>query len=190
MKRIALSVLLVLLSPAMLLAHPGHAGGHGIAGGFAHPFSGLDHLLALLAVGLWSQQLAGRARLGIPLGFVAMMILGGLLTPVQFASPVIEAGVLASVLSLGLILAFAMKMRISVAAAIAGGFALFHGYAHFAEMPAAAAVLPYAAGFVAANVVLLTIGSGLGRLMLISHPTWTRLCGAGIAAVGLCLLVW
>lgn len=168
-------------------AHPGHA--NGLAAGLAHPLLGLDHLLAMLAVGVWAAQLGARARWLVPTGFVTLMTLAGGLALSGNALPMLagEGAIAASVLLLGLLIAFAVRMTPAVGAALVGAFAVFHGYAHGAEMPPAATAWQYAAGFVLSTVALHGAGLLLGR-RLHEHGLALRATGALIAAGGAWLM--
>src|SRR5580658_805555 len=141
MKRICSTPLLalagMLLLPGLASAHiiPGTT--HGLREGFVHPFTGMDHLLAMFAVGLWAAQHRGRAVWMIPLTFVSVMILGGLIGLSGASVPGSELGIAASLLALGGLVATATRFRPSLSMVVVGFFALFHGYAHGHEMPAA-----------------------------------------------------
>jgi urease accessory protein len=181
------SLLVVLLSAvsASALAHPG-AAAHGLASGLAHPFSGLDHLLAMLAVGLWSWQLGGRARLAGPLVFLLLLGTGGMLGFAGVTLPGLETGVAASVLLLGLLIAFALRLPLVGACAAIGVFALLHGMAHGSELPQHASAWTYAAGFVFASTLLHGAGLALGWV----RPLWfDRLAGVALAGAG-GMLMW
>lgn len=166
-------------------AHTGSHADVGFAGGLAHPFLGLDHLLAMIAIGLWAAQQGGRALWAVPAAFVGTMLLGGLLSMSGFSLPYIETGIAASVLLLGLLVASRRQWSVSAGMAIAAVFAIFHGYAHGLEMPQAASPALYAMGFVLATAFLHGIGiagSRIGRYAM-------QAAGVGIAASGLALLV-
>ena len=189
LKPAALTSMLVLLTPAMVLAHPGH-GSSSFTAGFAHPFSGIDHTLAMLAIGIWAMQLGGASRWLVPLSFLATMIAGGTLAMTRVHLPLVESGILASVLIMGLILLFAWRIPAGVGAGIAGVFALFHGYAHGAEMPANSAALSYGVGFIAATATLILIGQAIGAAAMSARRTkWLRVCGVAIAAAAVLLSV-
>ena len=147
--------------PAAALAHTGHMEPGGFMHGFEHPLGGLDHLLAMIAVGLWAAQSGGRALLALPAAFVGAMILGGLAGMAGLPLPAVELGILGSVLALGALVAFQPKLLLSVCVAITAGFAVFHGYAHGVEMPVAASPLTYGLGFAAATALLHAGGIGL-----------------------------
>jgi urease accessory protein len=175
--------LAVSFTPA--LAHPGHGGG--LVAGLAHPFSGLDHVLAMVAVGLWASQLGRRAMLLLPLVFPALMVVGAVMGGYGVALPWAEAGIVASVVVLGAAVAFGWRVPIPVGAALVGVFALFHGHAHGAEFAGGGSALLYGAGFVLATVALHAVGIGIGAPA--GRPLVTRTAGGTIAAAGLLLIV-
>ena len=193
MRRVTIPLLaaaLVFLIPTAALAHPGHPGHGGFATGFNHPFTGLDHLLAMFAVGIWSMQLGRSARWRVPAAFFVLMGVGGALAMLHVRLPQVESGVLASVLIKGLAVFFALQLRSISAIALAGAFAVFHGYAHLAEMPTGAFAVSYSVGFIAGSVVILAAGAAAAyALSSIGRPQWPRACGGAIAAAGLLLLV-
>lgn len=165
-------------------AHTGHHPVSGFISGLTHPLMGLDHLLAMIAVGLWAAQLGGRALWAVPAAFVGAMVLGGALALAGLALPQVETGIAASVLVLGLLVATRRQWAVIAGMAIAGGFALFHGYAHGLEMPQAASPALYALGFMLASVFLHAVGiagSQLGRYAM-------QAAGAAIAASGVAML--
>ncbi|MGE5320955.1 MAG: HupE/UreJ family protein [Hyphomicrobiaceae bacterium] len=165
-------------------AHPGHAP-TGFAGGLAHPFLGVDHLFAMIAVGLWAAQQGGRALWAVPAAFVGAMALGGALAWSGGVLPHVETTVAASVLLLGLLVATQRRASVIAGMGVAGVFAVFHGYAHGLEMPQAASPVLYALGFVLATVCLHGVGIAGG--LLGRHAM--RLAGMGIAATGAALLI-
>ncbi len=133
-----LAALALLAAPALAFAHPGH-GEHGLVAGLAHPLTGLDHLLAMFAVGLWAAQQQGAARLALPCTFVGTMLVGGLLGFEGLQLPFMETGIAASVLALGLCVALAVRPPLPLAMAATALFALAHGVAHGLELPASPA---------------------------------------------------
>ncbi len=155
MKRIALVAALTLLSASPAFAHAGH----GIASGFLHPFLGWDHLAAMLAVGAWGATLGIRAFWAVPAAFVSMMIVGGGLGMAGVALPFVEAMILASVLVLAGFVVARVKMPLWSGMAVVGLFALAHGFAHGAEMPALANAWVYGAGFVAGTSLIHALGA-------------------------------
>jgi urease accessory protein len=170
-------------------AHPGHHF-QGVAGGMAHPLGGIDHLLTMIAVGLWAAQLGGRALWMVPCAFVALMAGGGALGMTGLHLPLLESGIAVSVLVLGLMIATATKAPLYASVTLVGLFALFHGVAHGAELPADASALSYSAGFVLATAALHGVGMGLGLLAknLMSSRVLFRTAGAAISLCGLLLL--
>ncbi|PZE09341.1 protein hupE, partial [Pseudomonas sp. 57B-090624] len=132
--RKALYALALFLTPALAFAHPGHDSS-GLMAGVAHPITGLDHLLAMLAVGLWAAQQQGAARWALPVTFVGTMLLGGLLGFEGLELPFMETGIAASVLALGLLVAVAVRPPMFVAVGLTALFALAHGVAHGLELP-------------------------------------------------------
>lgn len=166
--------------PTLAWAHPGHEV-QGFAHGLAHPFTGLDHLCAMLAVGLWAAQLGGRSAWQVPLTFVAIMALGGALGMAGIPLPFVEAGIIASLLTLGLLVATGTRLPLAASAIIAGVFALFHGHAHGAEMSSGASALAYGFGFVAATALLHLSGYAFGMAM---RARLLRLMGAAVALTG------
>lgn len=179
------AVAAVSLTATAALAHPGHEGG--LVGGLAHPLTGFDHLLAMVAVGLWASQLGKRAMIVLPLLFPAVMAVGALMGANGVALPWVEAGIVASVVILGAVVALGVKPSLAVSAVLVGVFALFHGHAHGTELPAAGSALMYGAGFVVATLVLHAIGMGIG--VAAKRPLVMRYAGGAIAAAGLVLLV-
>lgn len=167
----------------------------GFSAGLAHPLVGLDHLLAMVAVGLWAVQIAeGGDRPGalwlVPGAFVAMMAVGGVLAMVQVGVPQVELGIVGSLVVLGALVAVAPHLPVWAGAAVAGAFALFHGHAHGTEVPEAASAALYATGFVVTTVFLHGVGVGLGLLLSEGRARFvSRLGGAGIAVAGLALYI-
>lgn len=142
-------------------AHPGHGGG--LMDGIAHPLLGADHLLAMLAVGAWAWQLGGRARWAVPLSFVSLMALAAAAGAAGLALPMVEGGIAASLLVLGLLIACAVRVNAAAGAAIVALFAVFHGVAHGVEMPAMASAWQYGLGFVLSTAALHGAGLMLGK---------------------------
>ncbi len=143
-------------------AHTGHGSTLGFMHGFSHPLSGIDHILAMVAVGLFAAHLGGRAKWLVPSCFVVLMAFGGSMSISGFDLPFVELGIAASVIVLGALVALRTSMPTSMAMGIVGFFALFHGYAHGAEMPTDASGLNYAAGFMLATALLHITGIALG----------------------------
>ena len=179
---------LVMLFPSLVHAHVGVGPTSGLLSGFTHPVTGLDHLCAMVAVGLWAAQCGGRAIWLVPAVFVAVMAVGGTLGMAAVSIPFVEPGIIASVMVLGLLIAAALRLPLVASALLVGLFALFHGHAHGTEMPATAAGLAYAVGFIAATACLHLFGIGLG----LGAQRWgsaqlVRFAGGAIVACGLYL---
>ena len=153
------------LIPTAALAHTGAGSASGFFQGFAHPVGGLDHVLAMVTVGLLAWQLGGRALWLVPAAFVAAMALGGWLGIAGIALPHVELGIALSVVVLGAVVALGIKAPLAVAMGLAGLFAVFHGHAHGAEMPHDATGTAYAAGFLMATALLHLSGIALGFLI-------------------------
>jgi urease accessory protein len=162
MSRLALSLVAMLIATTTAHAHTGVGDTHGLVHGFAHPMGGIDHVLVMVAVGLFAAQLGGRALWLVPLSFVAMMAIGGGFGMAGVALPVAELGIVLSVVVLGVAVAARLHVPTVVAMMLVGFFALFHGHAHGAEMPSAASALVYGIGFVLGTASLHAAGIGLG----------------------------
>lgn len=170
-----------------------HEGGHAVmsmAAGFVHPFSGVDHLLAMLAVGLWAAQSRRSTFWVLPLVFPLMMALGAVLGMTLGALPGVELGVASSVAVLGLLIAFAVRLPFAASVALVALFAMAHGYAHGTELPPGASALLYGAGFMVATAVLHLVGWIIGsQAVSRAVPGFMRWGGSTIAAVGAFLMV-
>lgn len=156
--------------------------------GFGHPIDGADHLLAMVAVGLWAAQIGGRALWAVPCTFVGVMILGGVLGFTGVPVPFIEEGILVSILILGVLIAGAFRFPLIYSTLVVGFFAVFHGHAHGAEMPATIGAGSYTVGFALATAMLHAAGIGLGMLMQKTNlHTVTRFAGGAVALSGIYL---
>ena len=196
--RLAIAACLLLL-PAMAFAHPeqdiaglGHSHDDGGAiAGLTHPVLGLDHLLAMVAVGLLAAQLGGRALWALPASFVGAMLLGGVFGMQEASFPWVELAIICSLAVFGLALAVGRRLPLPLACAMVAFFACFHGHAHGSELPALASPVVYACGFVFSTVLLHTVGVALGRLVLsrVNAPTLLRWTGGAIALVAPVLLM-
>lgn len=186
MKRAAVTtfVIFFVLAPAAALAHPGHDGAGGLAHGLVHPLTGIDHVLAMIAVGVLAAQYGGRALWLVPMSFLVAMAAAGAIGMAGIPVQIVEAGIGLSVVVLGLMIAFQIKPPTLVARIVVGFFALFHGYAHGSEMPGGLAGLSFAAGFLGATALLLGAGVGLG-LLLQRRTLSRRLIQAGGGAMAL-----
>lgn len=185
--RVGLLVLLVLLAWATpALAHVEQGAAAGLLAGLSHPVSGLDHVLAMLAVGLWGAQLGAPALWVLPVAFPMMMAVGGMLGLIGVPLPGVEIGIALSAIVLGILVLTEAKPKLPVAIVLVGVFALFHGHAHGTELPDGQSGLTYSIGFVTATGCLHGLGIVIG---LVHRWSWgrsfLRLAGGGIAAAGL-----
>jgi len=166
-------------------AHTSHPESSTFRAGLLHPFTGLDHLLAMIAVGLWTAQLGRTARWLVPTAFLVAMLVGSALATTHTPLPTPESLIATSVLTLGLLIAFATRLPLFIASAIVALFALFHGYVHLTEAPAGS-LAQYTAGFTLSTLLLHAIGLTLGlSLSRINQPSILRTCGAGVALAGI-----
>jgi urease accessory protein len=179
----AVFLLLAIVSPASA-----HVAGHdaGIVAGLLHPLTGADHLLALLGIGTWAACLAGsmdrRAAWAVPTTFLAFVAVGALAAFAGLPGLLLETGVTGSLVLIGLMIASRLRLPLVAAAASAAVFALFHGYLHAVEMPAAASPALYATGFLVTGALLLGIGVVIGRGVLRLSLTADRWAGATLVA--------
>ena len=157
----ALLALTPALAPTLASAHPGHDGAS-LVHGFLHPLGGIDHIVAMVAVGLLAARLGGRALWLVPASFVTAMAVAGLAGIAGVTLPYAETGIALSVIVLGAIVVLRLTMPVAVAMGLVAFFAIFHGYAHGIEMPETASGLAYGAGFVAATALLHGLGIALG----------------------------
>jgi urease accessory protein len=183
----------LLVSTTFAAAHPGAGVGHDLTHGFLHPLGGLDHVRAMIAVGLLAAQLGGRAFWLVPGAFVGTMTIAAVASWGMTPAPHVELGIAASVLMIGATVFLQLGLPVSLAAAIAGVFAIFHGVAHGAEIPSTMSGIGYGLGFVAATVLLHAAGIGVGllaqRLVNPMGAYAVRAVGACIAAVGVMMVI-
>jgi urease accessory protein len=174
---------------ASAMAHSAAGGVGGFAAGFVHPVLGWDHVIAMVAVGLWGAFLGRPAIWVLPVVFPLVMAFGGALGVAGVRLPGVEVGIAVSAIVLGAMVAFAARPPLGVAAVIVGAFAIFHGHAHGAELPVAADPLAYSLGFVLATGLLHLGGIALG--MVARWPAGqlvVRVGGVAIAAAGVAFL--
>jgi urease accessory protein len=181
-----LLLIIPLAAVPLAQAHPGH-GLHSFSAGLKHPLTGYDHLLAMIAVGLWAVQLGGRARWALPLAFVSAMALGAMAGISGFALPGVNGWILASVFALGLLIAGAAKLPPGVGVGLVALAGAFHGLAHGAEMPLSANSLHFLAGMVVTTALLHAAGVAIGLAAQKRSVTLLRLTGTGIVAGGVVL---
>ena len=184
--RVTLVIVVLLASVQPALAHPQAGQATGFLTGFVHPMSGLDHVLAMVAVGLWGAQLGAPAIWLLPVVFPMVMALGGMLGLMGVPLPGIEYGIAASAILLGAAVLLEVQPPLAVAAVLVGLFAIFHGHAHGTELPPGASGLLYSIGFVVATGCLHAAGIGIGTV-----HRWTlgrallRAAGGGVALGGM-----
>jgi len=180
----------ILLCAQVVEAHIQKGEAAGFWSGVRHPISGLDHVLAMIAVGLWGAQLGAPAIWLLPVAFPMVMALGGMMGLMGIPLPGTEIGIAASAILLGSAVMFESRPRLLIAASLVGFFAIFHGYAHGTELPPGQSGLLYGIGFVIATGCLHGVGIAIG---LIHRWRWgqkvVRLAGAGVAVAGL-LFLW
>lgn len=175
---------------SVAFAHVGDHSHMSLTEGLLHPFSGVDHVLAMVAVGLWASQLGRPALWLFPFTFPVVMVAGAAIGLSAVALPWVEIGVAGSVLVLGVAIAFAFRPSLAISMSVIGLFALLHGYSHGVELPSSATAPVYGVGFVAATVMLHIIGIAIGLAAnRVPVRFVTRATGGLIAAVGAGLLV-
>jgi urease accessory protein len=183
--RWVLSVVTIMLCVQAAHAHVKNGEAAGFLSGFLHPISGLDHVLAMIAVGLWGAQLGAPAIWLLPVAFPMVMAMGGMLGLLGMPLPGIEIGIAASAILLGLAVLSEARPPIAVAAALVAFFAIFHGYAHGTELPPGQSGLLYSMGFVIATGCLHGVGITIGT---VHRWRWgqklLRMAGAGVAMAG------
>ncbi|HEY2762063.1 MAG TPA: HupE/UreJ family protein, partial [Pirellulales bacterium] len=176
--------------PSFAHAHPAGSEVNGLVSGLAHPLGGIDHLCAMIGVGLWAAQRGGRAVWLLPLAFMAVMAFGGLLGMVAVSIPFVESGIVASILILGILIAAAVRLPLLLSVLMVGAFALFHGHAHGAEMPHTVSGMMYGIGFLMATGILLNAGVGIGLVVRRSGSLWLLRCsGAALILCSIYLLL-
>ena len=176
------------LLPTLAFAHTGHSTENALFSGLLHPLTGTDHLLAMLAIGIWAALQSVRSlKLAIPATFLAALLAGFVMGINALGLPMVETGIALSVLLLGLLVASAVRLPAGVSLALAAGFALFHGYAHGAE--ASGSLMLFAVGFLATSLMLHVGGVVLGEQLRARLPMIARGLGVAIAASGVMMMV-
>jgi urease accessory protein len=184
----ALSALMI-LAPVTAWAHVEQGRAEGLLAGFAHPVTGLDHVLAMIAVGLWGAQLSAPAVWLLPITFPVVMAFGGMLGLAGVRLPGVEIGIALSALLMGLAVLSEWRPPLWAATILVGFFAIFHGHAHGSELPEGASGLLYSFGFVAATGTLHGIGIAIGTIHKWNWGrTVLRVAGGTVAAAGLLFL--
>jgi len=185
MKKMLSIVTLLMLTAGPALAHPGHGSTASFAAGIAHPFGGLDHIAVMVAVGLWAALKGGRALWLWPAAFVGVMLVGAAFGMAHVPVPLVEPGILASVVVLGLMVALAVHLPVWTGAAIVAAFALLHGHAHGTEVAENVGSIEYMAGFALATATLHGVGIAFAQLMTRAHlRPLVRIAGAVCVVIG------
>jgi urease accessory protein len=185
MKKMLSIVTLLMLAAGPALGHPGHGSTASFAAGIAHPFGGLDHIAVMVAVGLWAALKGGRALWLWPAAFVGVMLVGAAFGMAHVPVPLVEPGILASVVALGLLVALAVDLPVWTGAAIVAVFALLHGHAHGTEVVETVSGAEYMAGFALATATLHGVGIGFAQLMTRAHlRPLVRIAGAVCVMIG------
>jgi len=179
-----------LLLPLLAWAHAQAGAAAGFVTGFEHPLSGLDHVLAMVAVGLWGAQLGAPAIWQLPVAFPMMMAVGGFLGLIGIPLPGVEIGIALSAILLGAMVILEARPPLPLAVALVGCFAIFHGHAHGTELPRGASGLTYSIGFVVATGCLHAVGIAIGLVhRWQAGRVALRLTGGVIAAAGVYFLI-
>ena len=173
----------IFIFPATAYAHPIGANAGGFLSGLEHPVFGPDHLLAMFAVGLWGAQIGGRSIWELPVAFPLIMTFGGILGIIGIPLPYTEILIAASMIVLGLAVAFAWRPASWQSITVVGAFAIFHGHAHGAELPSSANPFAYALGFVIATGLIHVAGIGFG--LILGKAMDGKVSRAAGAAIGL-----
>ena len=192
MSRLVLSLAALLAAANPAPAHTGIGDPHGFAHGFAHPIGGIDHVLVMVAVGLFAAGLGGRSLWALPLSFISAMAIGGAVAVAGMQLPFVELGITLSVILLGAAVALRVHLTTLAAMVLVAFFALFHGHAHGAELPETATGLTYGIGFVLATACLHAAGIGfglaIGRSETVFGKRVLRATGSAIALAGVAIL--
>lgn len=187
-QRAALVFGILFFLPTLAHAHMGAGDAVGFSHGFWHPLGGLDHLCAMIAVGLWAAQIGGRSLGAVPLTFVTVMAIAASLGMAGVPVPFVENGIVLSVLTLGVLIAVSARLGMASSIILVGLFAIFHGYAHGAEMPATASGVEYGIGFIFATGLLHICGIGIGvGIQKLASASFVRFAGVAIALYGVYL---
>jgi urease accessory protein len=183
-------VLFMLLCAESAYAHPQQGEAKGFVTGFQHPISGLDHVLAMIAVGLWGAQLGAPAVWVLPVAFPMVMAFGGMLALMGIPLPGVEYGIAASAILLGAAVLFELRPPLAMAAALVGLFAIFHGHAHGTELPPGESGLLYSMGFVIATGCLHAVGMTIGAVHRWGWGQRLLRFAGGVVAAGGMFFMW
>lgn len=185
-----LLISLLIVMPEIALAHAPEGAGGGFVTGFLHPIMGVDHLVAMVAVGLWGAFLGERALWILPIVFPSIMAVGAAFGIVGLEIPLVEFVIALSGVVLGALIALRVRAPLAIAMVLVGIFAIFHGYAHGVEMPEQISAITYSAGFVIGTGLLHLAGVAIGfATRLPRGELLVRGCGGVISAIGLSYLV-
>lgn len=187
-RALAITVLVLLAVPAV--AHPQNGEAVGFLTGFRHPISGFDHVLAMVAVGLWGAQLGTPAIWLLPVAFPMVMAVGGMLGLMGVPIPGIEYGIALSAIMLGAAVMFEYRPKLGIAAALVGFFAIFHGHAHGTELPPGQSAMLYSIGFVIATGCLHAVGIGIGAVHRWDWGKKALRAAGALVAVGGAFFLW
>jgi urease accessory protein len=191
MTRVLLVFVFTLIATSAF-SHTGAGDTAGLVHGLLHPIGGLDHVLAMVAVGVFAALLGGRSLWLVPAAFVSMMVIGGTIGVAGVLLPMVEIGIALSIVALGVAVALRLNMPVVLAMAFVGFFAIFHGHAHGTEMPDSASGMAYGAGFVLATALLHACGIGLAfALAMLANNHASRvaqLAGGTMALTGIAIL--
>lgn len=188
-RSIPVLIFLLLCAPTAF-AHPQKGDAVGFLTGFRHPISGLDHVLAMVAVGLWGAQLGRPAIWLLPVAFPMVMATGGMLGLMGVPLPGTEYGIALSAIMLGAAVMLEVRPPLAVAAILVGVFAIFHGHAHGTELPAGQSALLYSMGFVIATGCLHAVGIGIGTVHRSGWGQKALRVAGSLVAVGGVFFLW
>src|ERR1700682_3205980 len=188
---VSVAVAIAGMLPGLAAAHVGHGdAGSGLWAGILHPIFGLDHVVAMVAIGIWAAQRGAPAIWVLPITFPVAMALGAVLGALDAPIPGIELGIALSAIALGLMVALSIRLPLRVAGLLVAVFAIFHGYAHGAELPGSANAISYSVGFVLATGMLHLLGIMLGiAKRWAAGATALRMSGVAIALCGMYFLL-
>lgn len=184
-----LVIIAIVLTPRIISAHESGDVAGGLISGFSHPYTGLDHVVAMIAVGIWGTQLKQPAIWLLPVTFPVVMAFGAMLGIIGLPLPGIEIGIALSAIVLGVMVALEVTPPLWVAGVIVAFFAIFHGYAHGAELPGSVQPLAYGVGFVVGTGILHATGISIGLIEKVKFGNYViRILGGIIAVVGVYFL--
>ena len=185
-----LTALAAILMPELVQAHVAQSEHGSILAGLGHPFSGIDHILVMIAIGIWASQLGRRAVFSLPVAFPLIMVLGAFFGVIGVPLPAVEAGIALSAIFLGAAVLLKFRADLRIAVPLVAIFGLFHGHAHGSELPLQQNGLLFAAGFIAGTALLHAAGIAFG---LLRGWRWGRVAlhgaGAGVLAGGIAFLL-